>query len=201
MHRQPPNDALIVFIRLPVLGHVKTRVASTAGDTKALAVYHQLVTITLDAAAASNVNVFLFYSGGLPEKSDRLPGFTYLEQSNGGLGEKIEHALATVLAKHEKVVIIGSDCPELSASTIQNSFYALDTFDIVVGPATDGGFYLLGCTKRHPFLFNQIQWSSTTVLSQLLTNAREQSLSYELLNSLSDIDTEKDWMEFEKRRN
>ena len=102
-------------------------------------------------------------------------------------------AISIVLKHHTKVVIIGSDCPKLSHDIIAKSFDSLDTTDIVVGPAKDGGYYLLGCKKVVDALFENIPWSTSMVLAQTIKKINDESLTFHLLEPLADIDTEEDW--------
>lgn len=194
------ENALGVFARLPEKGKVKTRLASTMGDEKALAVYTSLLSHTLLTVAQIHAPVTLFYEGGLPALKDRNPAFEYCPQVSGTLTEKLSHAFEVLLAKAGKAVIIGSDCPEISSRILEESFSILNDYDIVLGPATDGGFYLLGCKHIAPQLFDQIEWSSSKVLAQILRNMDDSALSYNLLETLSDIDTEEDWQAFRKRK-
>ncbi len=192
-------EALVVFLRLPILGKVKTRIATSTGDEMALRIYQHLMACALQSAAETNIPVFLFYEGGIPSLSDRDKRFTYVEQTVGPLDQKISHAISFVLGTYSKVIVIGSDCPELSSTTLKESFKQLDTSDIVIGPAVDGGFYLLGCKKLNPEILQDIQWSTSSVLQKLLSNVRNAGLSFHLLDELADIDTEADWLTYIKR--
>lgn len=195
------TEALVVFLRLPVMGKVKTRIAATTSATKALSVYQKLLSYTFKAVSEVYLPVFLFYEGGLPPVSERDSRYKYLLQTDGSLDQKIAHAFAHVLKDFNKVLIIGSDCPELSSKIIQDSFLQLESCDVVLGPAKDGGFYLLGCKSFDAQLLEDIQWSTSTVLDQLLINIQKAGLSSHLLEPLSDIDTEEDWLLFLKKEN
>ncbi len=102
-------------------------------------------------------------------------------------------AISYVLQFHSKAVIIGSDCPLLSSSTLRESFTTLDMHDIVLGPAIDGGYYLIGCKKLYGTLFDDIQWSTPHVMQQTIEKIIAANQTYRLLTQLSDIDTEEDW--------
>jgi rSAM/selenodomain-associated transferase 1 len=193
MHNLPVDGGLIVFLRFPQLGKVKTRLASTLGHEVALSIYKDLLSLTLTAAADSGSAVYLFSEGGLPSYEERFPTFSYHLQSTGNLGLKMADAIAYVLQFHSKAVVIGSDCPSLSASILRESFTILDTYDIVLGPAMDGGYYLLGCKKLYETIFDDIQWSTPHVLAQTIEKIIAANLTYCLLTPLSDIDTEEDW--------
>ncbi len=189
-----PEDAgLAVFLRKPEKGKVKTRLAATIGDDAALDIYEQLISTTLGQVARLDIPTYLFYDGGLPDTETRLPGFTYMQQHAGDLGRKMAEALAFVLSRHQKAVIIGSDCPYLTERILRESLSMLDTADIVIGPALDGGYYLMGCKKNHPRLFEGINWSTSSVLQQTMAKVKEENLTYAHLEPLADIDTEEDW--------
>lgn len=193
------DSALIVFLRLPVKGKVKTRIAATEGDDHALAIYLQLMGITLDLAAHSDKPVYLFYEGGLPQLADQQPAFTYQPQSSGDLGKKMADAFSLVLRNHPKAVLIGSDCPTLSTSILNEAFSLLDQNDIVLGPARDGGYYLIGCKNVYPALFERISWSTPSVLKTTIERIREEKLSFNLLEELTDIDTTADWHQYKRK--
>jgi rSAM/selenodomain-associated transferase 1 len=193
-------EALIVFLRLPVVGTVKTRIASTSNEEKALSIYRILLDYTFRVVSEVSIPVFLFYEGGLPPLTERDQRYMYHPQTEGTLATKMDHAFSIVLQTHQSAILIGSDCPTISASMIENSFQLLNKNDIVVGPATDGGFYLYGCKKHLPQLFEGIRWGTSSVLQQFLTNIQEAGLSYHLLRALSDIDTLEDWVQYTNGR-
>lgn len=192
-------EALVVFLRFPALGKVKTRIAATTGEESALRIYNDLLKITFESLSKLPLPVFLFYEGGLPPVSARDPRYVYYLQIEGSLDEKISHAALSLLQHFKKIVIIGSDCPDLSPNIILDSFLKLDSCDAVVGPAKDGGFYLLGCKNLPPVILENILWGTSAVCSQLLHNIEMAQFSYTLLEALSDIDTEDDWKSFSTR--
>jgi rSAM/selenodomain-associated transferase 1 len=192
----PADAGLAVFLRKPEKGKVKTRLAATIGDDAALAIYQELISLTLGQVAHLDIPAYLFYEGGIPEVETHLTGFTYLPQSSGDLGRKMAEAMGFLLNRHEKAVIIGSDCPYLSAPILLDSFSALAETDIVIGPAIDGGYYLIGCKKMHPGLFEGIHWSTANVLEQTKAKITEENLTCTYLQPLEDIDTEEEWKKF-----
>ena len=105
-------------------------------------------------------------------------------------------ALSFVLSLHQKALIIGSDCPGLTPEILDAGYRSLDEKDIVLGPADDGGYYLLGCIELHPALFANIKWSTPSVLDQTIEKIKEANLSYCLLEKLHDIDTAEDWIRY-----
>ena len=114
-------------------------------------------------------------------------------QKGEDLGQRMSNAFDDVLSRHEKVIIVGSDCPQLSPKIINDAFGFLDKSDLVLGPTYDGGYYLLGIKKMYPFLFSGIKWSTETVLSQTLQKAETHQLHHKLLVKLSDVDYAVDW--------
>ncbi len=185
---------VIIFIRNPQLGKVKTRLAATVGDERALDVYRKLLTITREAALGAQCDRYLFYAEHPDQKDDwDTVFFKKREQKGRELGERMLNAFVEVFGLGAKrAVIIGSDCPEMRAGIIDDAFSALETADVVIGPATDGGYYLLGMKKIVPELFHDKQWSTSTVLSSTLSDAERLGLRVHLLPPLSDLDDEAD---------
>jgi rSAM/selenodomain-associated transferase 1 len=191
----PPlaEGALIVFLRSPRKGKVKTRLAESVGSDKAYDIYLKLVRHTLDVVKTLSCPIFFFIEGDLPVPSERLSSAFYYLQSNGDLGQRMQEAFAIVRKKYAKAVIIGSDCPGLTQSILVQAFTELDADDVVLGPATDGGYYLLGCKKINPELWSGITWSSSSVLKETIQHCVNKSLTYSLLPELSDVDTLEDY--------
>jgi len=200
MHSFPSDGGLIIFLRLPEKGKVKTRLAATVGDDQALNIYQQLISYTLELASLSPQKVYLFFDGGLPTEADRDVRFSYYKQSDGDLGMKMLNAISFVLNYHTKAIVIGSDCPDLSLAILTESFTRLEDNSVVLGPAIDGGYYLIGCKAVYPSLFEDIQWSTATVLNATIEKIKKEKLTYSLLETLSDIDSEEDWNQFVHRK-
>ncbi len=192
-----PSAALIVFARRPRLGAVKTRLAATVGDSAALHIYRRLLDHTRREAAAVDCDRFLFLTG---EGEELLwEGFSILEQGEGDLGERMSAAFGMLFGKgYSRVLIIGSDCPALTSFTIEAAFTALHFHDAVIGPATDGGYYLLGTGGFSPELFTDMVWSTDTVLQQTVERLKTHNRTHILLSPLADVDTAADipegWM-------
>lgn len=186
--------ALIIFVRKPELGKVKTRLAATMGEEKALEVYVQLLEHTNQISNSVNADKFVFYFNKI-EENDLWSSDTFVKklQSEGDLGEKMCSAFSTLFDEgYKQVVIIGSDCPQLTTEIIEDAFDMLQQNDAVLGPANDGGYYLLGIKKLYAVLFSNIKWSTDQVLSQTLAACDIAGLSNGLLPELRDIDTEAD---------
>lgn len=188
------KTALIVFVRHPVLGKVKTRLASTLGEKAALIIYQKLLSHTLVLATSSPADKFIFYADELVEHDMwSREGFSKQRQANGDLGYRMLQAFETVFAKgYDSVMIIGSDCHELTAAIVQQAFWLLQEGDVVIGPARDGGYYLLGMKKIHPKLFIDKAWSTSTVFSDTQNTISELGLTCRELPLLNDVDEEKD---------
>lgn len=189
------ETALIIFVKNAVYGKVKTRLAAALGDTKALDIYRTLVAYTHRITSLLPHDKYVYYSDFV--EPDDLWNHTFLKRQQQGadLGMRMKHAFQQVFNEgYERVVIIGSDCLELSTEIIEQAFAALEKNDAVIGPATDGGYYLLGLTAMHNRLFENISWSTNRVLDQTLAVFRELQLHYILLPQLSDIDEAADWI-------
>lgn len=182
------ESALLIFVKTPVLGNVKTRLAKDIGDENALNVYLRLLEHTKGVASKVQADVYVFYHGEVAT-NDLWDGFKKEQQIDADLGGKMFDAFQRVKAKgYEKMVIIGSDCAEISEAIIQQGFDELNGHDVVFGPALDGGYYLLGMKEVHPCLFEGKPWSTATLLQETVEDCKQHSLTHALLEELSDID-------------
>tara|TARA_R100001015_G_C4629582_1_gene190556 strand:- start:1551 stop:2150 length:600 start_codon:yes stop_codon:yes gene_type:complete len=176
----------------PSLGKVKTRLAAEIGDEKALEVYQSLLNKCRQECLKVKADRYLYYHEFVDDHDDWSQLFFHKrKQSNGDLGEKIKHAFTEVQSSDEvnPTVIIGTDCYDLDHSMISLAFKALKMTDVVIGPANDGGYYLLGCRKFNPQLFDEIEWSSERVLRQTVMKINKLGLNYFLLEERIDLDT------------
>ncbi|MFZ1750627.1 MAG: TIGR04282 family arsenosugar biosynthesis glycosyltransferase [Saprospiraceae bacterium] len=196
----------MIFIKNPVLGKVKTRLAKTVGDQKALTIYKFLLRRCQNITSNGQFQKHLFYSDFVDDLDDWSPDIyvKHLQQGDD-LGNRMEHAFERVfeLSHNEsstitKTIIIGSDCPDITPNIIEKAFVALDQHDIVIGPTFDGGYYLLGMKKFNHQIFRDIVWSSDSVFTATTQKADQLLLSYFLLDTLNDVDDEEDWNQFEK---
>lgn len=193
------NDSLLlVFVKNPVLGKVKTRLASTIGDEQALMVYKILLNHTLQISQPINVDKIVFYSDEIIENDPwKKANFQQFLQVGNDLGEKMLNAFQTAFVLgYKKVIIIGSDCLELTSEILNQAFTSLNENKTVVGPAKDGGYYLLGLKKMYPQLFKNKKWSTNSVLSSTLLDFEDLEIKPFLLPTFSDIDEEKDLRNF-----
>jgi hypothetical protein len=187
------KEVVLVFQKNEVLGKVKTRLAAGVGEEQALEIYRYLLNKTYLALKEITVPVTTYFSEFIPE-NPIYSAENKLVQVGGDLGERMKNAFAAHLETGiEKVVLIGTDCPSLEGIHLVQAFEALEHSDLVLGPARDGGYYLIGMKRRADFLFEGITWSSELVLSQTLILAAEQGLHSSLLPILEDIDSPEDW--------
>ena len=182
------EKALAIFLKNQRLGAVKTRLAAAIGDQKALEIYTRLVTLTLKAAEEVSASRHLFYSDTLESAPKDLQAEPHI-QIGSGLGERMNNAFNQLLDNYHKVVLIGSDLPEISATLIDEAFEKLDTNDLIIGPAEDGGYYLIALKAPKPTLFSAIEYSNAEVFEQTLVRAEAEKLKVATLKKLRDIDT------------
>ncbi len=185
--------ALIIFLKHPHLGKCKTRLAKTIGDVKALKIYEILLNHTHQVTKNLYVQKFLYFDKPNIDTLNWEGNYKIEYQNKADLGGKIQHAFAEVFNKqHYPVIIIGTDCVEITSQIINDAYRQLNHYDVVIGPAKDGGYYLLGLNKTTPQLFENIEWSTNTVLSDTIKKARDLALSYCFMPALNDIDVEED---------
>jgi uncharacterized protein len=182
------EKALAIFLKNQRLGAVKTRLAAAIGDQKALEIYTRLVALTLKAAKEVSASRHLFYSDTLESAPKDLQAEPHI-QIGSGLGERMNNAFNQLLDNYHKVVLIGSDLPEISATLIDEAFEKLDTNDLIIGPAEDGGYYLIALKAPQPTLFSAIEYSNAEVFEQTLVRAEAEKLKVATLKKLRDIDT------------
>lgn len=190
------SSRVIVLLKAPRPGLAKTRIAAALDDHAAAAIYRVLVDRTL-AAVKEIPEVELRYTpdGAEPEIQPYLrAGWRARPQGEGDLGVRLERAVHDAFTEGaRRLVVVGTDCPEMTAADLRDAFDALVELDLVLGPATDGGYWLLGLRRPVPGLFRDIPWSTGTVLSDTEARARAAGLSVGLLRRLSDVDTLEDW--------
>jgi rSAM/selenodomain-associated transferase 1 len=187
------NNTLLIFARNLVYGKVKTRLAATMGHDKAMVAYRLLLEHTAQVTKNVNCTRIVYYSNTITDGDTWDNSYLKKLQHGDGLGERMSNAFRNTLELGtKKVVIIGTDCYELTSEIIADAFVRLDQHDVVIGPALDGGYYLLGMKSFHQELFDDIAWSTDSVLKETLSRCHHHSLSYFRLPVLSDIDEEMD---------
>jgi rSAM/selenodomain-associated transferase 1 len=188
------SDLLIIFVKNPILGKAKTRLAATIGDEQALKVYQLLLEKTKHETVNLNLDKLVYYSDHI-DNSDLWKNQSYDKevQVPGNLGIKMASAFEKAFQDgYQRVCIIGSDCYEMSQAHLESAFKMLKSNDAVIGPAEDGGYYTIGMSRFIPELFENKAWSTDTVGADTIKNFENLALSYEVLPTLNDVDTEGD---------
>lgn len=191
------KKAIILFVRNPVLGEVKTRLAATIGKENALEIYKKLLEHTRSITAHLPCDKFVFYADYINEQ-DLWKNEIYKKRIQDGedLGERMTRAFQSLLGSgYKEVLIIGSDCYELSQQHLEEAFEMLQRTDVVLGPATDGGYYLLGLKEPTPELFTDMAWSKAGVFNETINRLQNLNRSYLLLPVKNDIDEVEDLQE------
>lgn len=195
------DAVLLIFVKNPEPGKVKTRLAETVGRKKALHIYKKLLAHTRKITRPLDVDRHVWYSRYIDDQDEWDPNiFSKKIQQGDNLGERMKGAFAEAFRTgRRKVVIIGSDCAELTTECIQQGFDSLGGHDVVIGPSADGGYYLLGMNAFHPGLFDGIMWSTPGVLAQTIAKVEQKKLGLHLLPMLNDVDDEADWQKVKDR--
>lgn len=201
--------AMLIFLRFPRPGKVKTRLAQSLGEKRAVQFYNICAGTILSEISKlpEKVERYIFCADKTDEPEVRRwagLGFRFAVQEGEGLGQRLGNAFSSVFGNGvQKAVIVASDVPDLSADILNEAIRALDEHDIVIGPCYDGGYYLLGMKKLHHELFNGISWSTEQVYQQTLAVTRKSGLTVRQLQTLIDIDTEADlhkWSEMDRHK-
>lgn len=182
------KNLLLIFTRNPELGKVKTRLAKTIGAEKALAIYKFLLAHTKKVTENIACDKAVYYSVKVRE-DDLWNGEIYQKKLQLGedLGIRMQNAFQDAFANgYEKVLIVGSDLIDLSEEIIEKGFLQLASNDVVIGPAEDGGYYLLGMKSVHPNVFKNKNWGTSTVREETLNDLKDKKVH--LLNELNDAD-------------
>jgi rSAM/selenodomain-associated transferase 1 len=186
---------LLFFIKNPEKGRVKTRLASAVGDEVAVKLYRRFL---LEMLSTLNQGTFLFYLCFYPENSlsnlKRWLGdnYLYMPQKGEDLGERMKNGFIDAFAMNfKRVVLIGSDIPDLPLEYIEEAFTSLIEKDVVIGPTFDGGYYLIGVKDKvfSPKIFEGIPWSTDKVLEKTMKVMKQEGLTVHTLQLLRDIDT------------
>ena len=204
------KNRLIIFTRYPVPGKTKTRMIPALGKQGATDLHSRMAEYTLlnllILCRDKSLQIGIYYSGGDRSKMQTWldpvissfwvnhPNLTinpisYHAQVGKDLGKRMQGAFEDSFNhKIEKIIIIGTDCPDLNQNIIEEAFLALNSHDVVLGPASDGGYYLIGLSQSFPMLFNHIDWGSDRVLVQTKSIIEQEKLSVYDLPVLTDVD-------------
>jgi rSAM/selenodomain-associated transferase 2/rSAM/selenodomain-associated transferase 1 len=186
------RPTVLLFAKAPRPGRVKTRLAADTGAAAAARLYRVMGREVADALRSGPWRLVVAYTpaGALDEVRAWLgPELGYLAQRGSDLGERMEDALARALARAPRACLVGTDAPALDGKRVREALQALDDHDLVLGPAEDGGYYLLATSSPVPELFRRIPWSTGRVLAVTLERARALGLRTHLLPALRDVDT------------
>lgn len=199
MNQATTRECLIVFTRYPNPGKTKTRLIPALGAQGAATLQRKMTEDTLaqvkQLQASYPVSVEVHFAGGNEQVMQAWLGASiiYQRQSEGDIGYRMASAFqASFEIGMTAVVIIGTDCPDLNAQLMAQAFQALRQYDLVLGPAQDGGYYLIGLRRLIPELFTGIRWSTAEVLQQTLDIAQGLELEVAYLPVLSDVDRPED---------
>ncbi len=200
---------LIIFTRYPEPNRTKTRLIPLLGAEGAANLQRQMTEHTIyqvaQLKASTNVSIEVRYAGGDLQLMQTWLGtnLIYTPQGEGDLGTKMMRSLNQSFDKSaKKVIIIGTDCPDIDSQLLQTAFERLNEFDLVLGPALDGGYYLIGLGQFVPELFSYIDWGTSQVFQQTIDIAQILKLSSFSLPPLADVDRPEDlkiWERFGSR--
>ena len=190
---------LLLFTRYPRAGEAKTRLIPALGGQGA-AILQQTMSEQTFAMARKlskrrKISLQIYYTGGSQREMQQWLNGTIpcIRQIEGNLGDRLSDAFRAAFAgRMLKVIAIGTDCPSLTPEIVAKSFQNLTDHDLVLGPALDGGYYLIGLKKEEPALFSQIPWGQNQVLDLTLRRAGKLGLSVHLLELLADVDRPED---------
>ncbi len=190
------KTCLIIFAKEPEAGRVKTRLTGYIDNDKIVDLYKGFIKKTIDMAnkIESDRKILAYDYFGEPEFLNSVKDeFSFFEQDGSDLGEKMHNAfLYAERSGSDATVIIGTDSPDLPFEYINDAFLRLSEKDVVIGPAIDGGYYLIGVRKPDPDIFKDVEWSSNKVLGRTLKNIKNAGKVVSLLDEWYDIDTPED---------
>ncbi len=184
-----------IMLRTPVAGAVKTRLAKSLGAEAALGSYRQLVEFLLQRLGRP-WPIHIHFTPDKPDEMKNWLGgaYVYIPQVGADLGERLIHAMEMEFARGVKnLIFLGGDCPYVDRARVEEAFRELEDCDVVIGPTTDGGYYLVGLKRNLPGLFRGIPWGSGGVLSSTLAKCVELGLRISLLAEESDVDDLASW--------
>lgn len=186
------TDALvIVFVKNIKLGTVKTRLAKTIGDYGAFEVYSELVKVTEKATSELNIDTRIYFSNAVV--NSQWPNTYKAVQHGIDLGERMLNAFKKGFEDgYKRIVLIGSDLPDINAAHMENGIAALNENEVVFGPAEDGGYYLIGLSQLDASIFTNKPWSQSNLLEVTLKELQDKKAKVGILETLNDIDTYED---------
>jgi uncharacterized protein len=195
---------LMIFTRYPIQGSVKTRLIPLLGDSGACILHQKMVLHTLEKLDPFS-SLQIWYEGAGEIEMRKWLGckYIYKQQTQGDLGERMLHAFREAFAAGEtKALLVGTDCPGITLMHVEEALLKLDQSDVVVGPAKDGGYYLIGMKAAHEDLFRAVPWGTDQVFQITEERARKERLEISLLEELADVDRPEDvavWYHFAQK--
>lgn len=191
---------IIIFQKNFIAGQVKSRIAEFVGDQEALEIYRLLVDYTHQQVEQVECEKLLYYSDYLESSDQERDNYQRFIQSSGDLGQKMGDAFKDQFdLSFDQLLIIGTDCAEITPEIVEEAFIKLETSEVVVGPAEDGGYYLIGMNRFISGLFYDIPWSSSEVFSLTSKFLSTNQIPFALLPTLSDVDYLEDWKKVKDR--
>jgi len=197
--RDRERCAIIVMTRYPEEGKVKTRLIEHLGEDGATHLHQKMAEHTISTLEPlcdiQTADLWVFFSGGSAEKMQSWLGerFEYRPQQGDNLGSRMAHAFKHIFAAgYNRAVMLGTDCPDIEGATVVKALNSLRSADVALGPAEDGGYYMIGINELHPDLFRNINWGSAKVLSQTVEIVKNLNLTPAYLPPLRDIDIPED---------
>jgi rSAM/selenodomain-associated transferase 1 len=177
------DDLIIIFSKAPILGKVKRRLAAETGDQSALLIHQKLFVRTIAVVNESKIRKKIYLS-------EKMVDFDhpYLVQAGDNLGERMAAAFQQEFEEFKRICLIGSDCLDLATTDLLEAFESLNNHDLVLGPARDGGYYLIAMKSYIPELFESITWGTEQVLQETTSIANRLSLKSKLLAVRKDVD-------------
>ena len=195
-----PEARLLILSKAPDAGAVKTRLIPLLGASGAAHLYARLLHACIDRLVAADlcpVDLWCAPATSHPFFTDceQHYGVALQQQAEGDLGRRMEHALGSALQQSVYAVLVGADCPGLEASDIEETLQALrEDAEVVLGPASDGGYYLVAMRSRHAFMFEDMAWGSANVLQLTESRLRERGIKWHRLAVRRDLDTPEDYL-------
>ena len=181
------KELVIVFVKNIKLGKVKTRLAKTIGNQGAFEVYSELVNVTENATKNLPSDIHIYFSDTVVET--KWEGFYKTIQEGNDLGERMKNAFKNGFNDgYNKIVLIGSDLPDINRKHIEVALKSLKNNDLVFGPAEDGGYYLIGMNKMYDFVFENKPWSQSNLLKETTIELNSKNIKFTTLVTLNDID-------------
>ena len=199
MAPETPQRVLMVFVKEPTPGRVKTRIAKELGETEAAEIYRRLGRRIMRQLRGGDYRTVIYYDPPASEPEIRKwlgdREHEYLPQQSGDLGERLTHAVEWGFGEGDLVCVVGTDIPGLDRHRVESAFSLISNpegVDAVFGPAVDGGYYLLALRRPAPDLFKGIPWSTDRVLEESMKRANRLGLKVESLSVLADVDRVED---------